>query len=110
MSKDKLPGKRKPWDHGGKTRQQQGYGAAWDKLRKVILQRDEYLCQPCREAGRLSLAQAVDHILAKANGGTDEPDNLRAICNPCHTEKTIRDKGQTPRIRQRIGADGWPVK
>jgi hypothetical protein len=30
---------------GGKTRREQGYGHAWDKLRRVILARDSYLCQ-----------------------------------------------------------------
>jgi hypothetical protein len=36
---------RKAWDKGGKTRREQGYGHAWDKLRQVILARDSYLCQ-----------------------------------------------------------------
>jgi hypothetical protein len=36
---------RKAWDKGGKTRREQGYGHAWDKLRRVILARDSSLCQ-----------------------------------------------------------------
>lgn len=104
---------RKTWDHGGKTRQQRGYGAKWERLRKAVLQRDRYLCQPCLEAtpSRLTPATAVDHIRAKANGGTDDLDNLRSICRPCHALKTIHDQGKNPRIRRRtIGTDGWPIE
>lgn len=100
------------WDHGGKTRQQRGYGAAWDKLRKIILIRDKYLCQPCLAAkpGRLTPAREVDHILSKAKGGTDDPANLRAICTPCHQAKTLADQGKTQRKhRVAYGADGWPT-
>lgn len=97
---------RRPWYHDRKSRQQRGYGAAWEKLRKLILQRDAYLCQPCREAGKLTPAKSVDHIVPKAKGGTDDPGNLRAICHDCHDAKTRRDLGQRPRVR--IAADGWP--
>jgi 5-methylcytosine-specific restriction protein A len=33
-------------------------------------------------------ASEVDHIIDKADGGTDDDSNLEAICNPCHTAKT----------------------
>lgn len=98
---------RKPWDKGGKTRREQGYGHAWDKLRKVILARDSYLCQACLEKGRPIPATQVDHITPKASGGTDDPANLRALCRPCHDRKTIADKGH--RVRPTFGADGWPT-
>jgi len=103
--------KRTAWDHGGKTRHQQGYGTAWDKLRKVILERDCHLCQPCmRDQGRPTPASQVDHIKPKAKGGTDDPDNLQSICAPCHLDKSIRDKGHTPRNRRRYGVSGWPIE
>ena len=88
------------------SRHERGYGAAWDKLRKVILARDMHLCQPCKAKGRVTAAQAVDHIKAKASGGTDDPANLRAICNECHRTKSIEDQGGKPRVA--IGIDGWP--
>ncbi|MES2492947.1 MAG: phage major capsid protein [Pseudomonadota bacterium] len=43
---------RKPWDKGGTSRHQQGYGTAWDKLRKAVLAPDNYLCQHCLAKGR----------------------------------------------------------
>ena len=89
------------------SRHERGYGAAWDKLRKVILQRDSYLCQPCLAKGRPTPANAVDHKVPKANGGTDDPANLRAICTDCHKAKSIEDAGG--RVKVAIGNDGWPV-
>lgn len=65
-----------------------GYGSAWRKLRPVVMARDCGLCQVCRLAGRLTVAVMVDHIKPKAEGGTDDLDNLRAICKACHDVKT----------------------
>jgi 5-methylcytosine-specific restriction protein A len=98
---------RKAWDKGGKTVTEQGYGWQWQKLRKLILIRDSYLCQVCLELGRPTPATQVDHIIPKASGGSDDPGNLRALCRPCHDLKTIADKGH--RIRKPFGADGWPI-
>lgn len=92
----------------GKTRHQRGYGWRWIKLRKVILARDSYLCQRCLANGRVTPATHVDHILRKAAGGTDDPANLRALCAPCHSRKTIEEKGH--RVRPTIGPDGWPIE
>lgn len=99
------------WKGQRGTRQQRGYGAAWDRLRQVILRRDLHLCQPCKEAGRATPATAVDHIKPKAKGGTDDGDNLQAICEDCHRIKSAAEgheaKGNAP--RQAIGLDGWPI-
>ena len=92
------------WKHEG-SRHERGYGTAWDKIRKQIMQRDGYLCQPCRRQGRPTPAKAVDHITPKAKDGTDDPDNLQAICNDCHKAKT---KAETSG-KVIIGADGWPI-
>ena len=70
---------------------ERGYGHAWRKLRESILKRDSYLCVKCRSEGRLIEATDVDHIKAKARGGTDDPDNLQALCAPCHKSKTANE-------------------
>jgi 5-methylcytosine-specific restriction protein A len=49
----------------------------------------------------------VDHILPVHKGGTDEDDNLQALCHECHESKTRTDLGQ--RDRPATGLDGWPV-
>lgn len=73
------------------TRQQRGYGADWQRTRAEVLLRDKGLCQPCLRKGRVTAAREVDHIKPKASGGTDDADNLQAICLPCHRTKTARE-------------------
>lgn len=87
-----------------------GYGARWRKLRKVILARDLYLCQ-CPDClggkKRLRAANEVDHIKPKAEGGTDDESNLRAVNSDCHKRLTALQNGYKP--RPQIAADGWPI-
>lgn len=94
------------------SRHERGYGSSWDKLRIIVLRRDKGLCQPCLTRNRTELATQVDHVLPKAKGGTDDFDNLQAICGPCHDEKTKAEnaeaQGRTYRPKQAIGEDGWP--
>lgn len=75
----------------GRTASQRGYGSAWRRLRTQILQRDSYLCQSCKAQGRYVTATDVDHILAKAHGGTDDPSNLQSLCRSCHQTKTATE-------------------
>lgn len=98
---------RRSWDHGGKSRHERGYGTAWDKLRAQVLA-DEPMCRSClHEHGIVTAANQVDHIKAKAKGGTDDRSNLRPLCRPCHDRKSAADRGH--RVRPTIGEDGWPV-
>lgn len=76
---------------GGKSRHERGYGRPWDIRRARILERDKHLCQDCRDEGRAVKATTVDHIVAKAHGGTDDDSNLRSLCWPCHRKKTATE-------------------
>ncbi len=62
----------------------------WDSARSFVLLRDRYTCQVCgtrRRARELD----VDHLVEIARGGPAlEYANLRAVCRPCHREKTRR--------------------
>lgn len=78
----------------GKTATERGYGHSWRKVRKQALERDQYLCQECLKHGIATLATDVDHIINKAQGGTDELNNLQSLCNPCHKNKTISERNQ----------------
>lgn len=101
----------KPWSSERGTTTQQGYGWAWQKLRKLILERDLHLCQCDRCQGgelRVTLATHVDHIVPKATGGSDDPSNLRALSAECHKRITMEQFGKTP--RPSIGVDGWPTE
>lgn len=76
----------------GKSRQERGYGRSWELRRVRILARDKYLCQDCRRRGLGIKAESVDHIIPKAHGGTDDDDNLEALCWPCHRRKTAKER------------------
>lgn len=92
------------------TRQERGYGASWDRLRKLVMQRDRGLCQcdQC-QGGKLKLmaAHEVDHRIPKAQGGTDDMSNLRAVNRECHKRITIEQQGKTPKApRAKFDAQG----
>jgi 5-methylcytosine-specific restriction protein A len=57
-----------------------------------MLKRDYGLCIPCMKQGRATAATEVDHIINKANGGTDDDDNLQSICSSCHKDKTAAER------------------
>lgn len=97
------------------SRHERGYGYQWQKLRQVILRRDNYLCQPCLSNGRPTPATEVDHITPKAKGGDDGQDNLQSICRSCHAAKTKAEADEAQAALRKegkryIGADGWPVE
>lgn len=95
------------------SRHERGYGTAWDKIRLVVLKRDNGLCQ-CDECQggtkRVTLATEVHHIKPKAKGGTDDVDNLQSINTECHKRETAAADGKTLRPKVEIANDGWPVR
>lgn len=80
--------------------------------RKAVAQRKrrlraEPLCRDCREKGQVRAATVPDHITPLSQGGTDDDDNIRCLCDECHRKRTAEQFGQ--RYKQPIGADGWPI-
>lgn len=75
-------------------------GRPWRRKRDRVLDRDGRLCQPCKAAGRLTLADQVDHVVPLAEGGSDDDSNLQAICGGCHKAKT---HAEATRGRKRAG-------
>ena len=73
------------------NRHARGYGHKWNQLRLTILERDKYLCIACERIGKVTIANTVDHIKPKAQGGADDASNLQALCRPCHKAKTARE-------------------
>jgi len=82
--------------HQRGTRHQRGYGAAWDRVRELVLKRDRHLCRcdECARTGRVLPATEVDHKIPKGEGGTDDPVNLSAINVDCHRRKTARESAR----------------
>lgn len=61
--------------------------AHWQRTRAKVLTRDDWTCQ-LHLPGCLTDADQVDHIRSVADGGSDDPDNCRAVCKPCHLKVT----------------------
>lgn len=62
------------------------YGPVWRGKSKVYLAKHR-TCEQCGAAKSV----ATDHIKARALGGTDEWDNMMALCVSCHAKKTGRE-------------------
>lgn len=76
------------------TAAERGYGAEWQRLRKRILKRDNWLCRSCREVGIVKSATNVDHITPRAEGGTEDENNLQSLCKDCHDMKTLSESAR----------------
>ena len=82
-------------------------GRRWMAIRNRIFIRDCGLCQECQRNGRITPGTQVDHIVALANGGSNDDSNMELLCADCHDRKTNADLGYQPRVI--TGLDGWPV-
>lgn len=56
------------------------------KKRFEVLKRDNFRCQYCWRNGK-DVTLEVDHVTPKANGGTDDFDNLITCCRECNMGK-----------------------
>ena len=76
----------------------------WQVLRHAILERDGWKCRGCGARGRLE----IDHIksVRLARDRAFDPDNLQALCGPCHTRKTRIECGHPAPI-QSPARDAW---
>jgi 5-methylcytosine-specific restriction protein A len=72
-----------------------GYAGVLDRRR--IRERDCGLCQECKRHGRTTAGYPVDHIIALADGGTDDDDNKETLCQSCHDAKSAREARQRAR-------------
>jgi 5-methylcytosine-specific restriction protein A len=79
----------------------------WKRVRREYLT-DHPLCHHCQARGILKPAEHVDHIVPITKGGEwfDE-DNLQGLCHPCHSVKTLGDKGHV--VRMGCDVDGNPI-
>ena len=88
---------RGPWHHQQPVSRIRGRRLQW--LRRQLLESSP-LCVRCLAQGRMVSATIRDHIIPLAEGGTEDPSNIQAICEPCHDAKTQRE-GQRGQSRSR---------
>ena len=89
----------------------QGYDRQWQKVRLLVLARDQYRCQNhWRFSGQLVEATEVDHIQPIAKGGARyDPANLQSLCASCHARKTATEDGGFGRGKGRLPAPSTPI-
>ena len=69
-------------------------------LRKEIVDQQSNKCRKCNNP--LNQYFQIDHIVAIQFGGTDEMDNLQALCSNCHLEKSCIENKVRDEIRVAI--------
>ena len=62
---------------------QRGTNYGFANTKAYVLDRDNYTCQNCKGKTKDSRLHA-HHIVFRSNGGSDEADNLIALCKICH--------------------------
>jgi len=60
------------------------YGRTWKQIRASFLSANP-LCVLCRQDGRLTPATIAHHKIKLADGGTNDWENMTALCHPCHS-------------------------
>jgi hypothetical protein len=69
------------------------------RTRFEIFKRDVFTCQYCGQTPPAVVLE-IDHIVAKADGGSNEPHNLIAACFDCN-----RGKGAVPLVERATSQD-----
>jgi 5-methylcytosine-specific restriction protein A len=64
--------------------------------RRKILKRQNWLCagEACKASGKNEELQEydIDHIIPRWLGGSDDDDNVQALCPLCHRRKTDKER------------------
>jgi len=101
---DRIPTFRPPWVNKPKRARRpdtarpsaaaRGYcSRGWKLARAERLLLDHYQCQECGVVIAGGRGLHVDHVVPKAEGGTDLVANLQTLCRPCHSRKTTAEQG-----------------
>lgn len=69
------------------------YGAEWRRIRERFIAAHP-LCELCKGRGRLTPATEVHHKAKIADGGTNDEENLQALCRKCHSRISAVDENR----------------
>ena len=66
----------------------------WERVRRVVLDRDGWRCQRCGGYGK-----EADHIVPLEQGGAMfDQSNLQCLCRDCHIAKTLAEAEAAGRV------------
>lgn len=80
---------REAW-RPGRTPTKRVAGRKLQAMRADLFRRKP-LCERCEAKGIVTRATIRDHRIPLAEGGADDTTNEQAICEPCHTEKSLAE-------------------
>ena len=70
-----------------------GYGRVWRRIREDFLRANPLCVDPMkRHLEKVVPSFEPHHIIPKAEGGSDEWDNLMALCSDCHKALEARQR------------------
>lgn len=83
---ENTPQFRRMLNSGGNNRNKRSVS---ETKKKYVASQQDWKCGHCKK--QLSASFEVDHIIRLENGGTNNIDNLVALCRNCHGEKTVNE-------------------
>lgn len=76
-----------------------------DKLRAMVLLRDQSTCQMCgKSVAKDGIRVHVDHIVPHEWGGETVIENLQCLCEQCNQGKKNWEKSEDPELMREISA------
>ena len=72
----------------------------WNKIRKIVLERDNYTCRRCGFCALVGINESkldVHHTIPRKRSFDDSPKNLICLCDKCHrtAENSYKKYGLT---------------
>lgn len=91
--------KAKPVNTGQPEWHDRVYGGRWQRVRSEFIKANP-LCAHCRDRGRFTMAQEVDHITPH-KGDMElfwDAGNWQPLCKSCHSRKTALENSTRNRF------------
>lgn len=89
------------------------YPENWNEIRAEIIKRDRYTCYRCEMKAERMGDLSVHHIIPRAEGGSENQENLITLCHPCHDfveEHEYRSKSEIIGSYEGEGVNYKPTK
>jgi len=61
-----------------------------ESMKKMVASEQQWQCAVCKKV--LDYTYEIDHVIPLFKGGTNEMNNLQALCRSCHGKKTITER------------------